>query len=140
MMRCPLCRNEYPLEEALNNLPPQLEIVSATQPESEPLVMTHDLPAPHDLPFEMSVPFTPLPFVPPDEPVRLLRRPRSTARMMLEVIIGALLAGPLAMLIIMWGFGRDPLHLAEKLPQFLVPPSMRSDAPDRQGPVMIDVN
>jgi hypothetical protein len=46
--------------------------------------------------------------------------------MMIEVIVGGLLAGPIAIAILMWGLGRDPLHLANRLPPFLVPPSMRA--------------
>ncbi len=125
VMRCPLCRAEYLLEEALANLPPELEIVSSTQPMGEE---TEPAPASYDFGF-----------IPPETPAPVAARPRSTTRMMLEVIIGGLLAGPIALAIIMWGFGEDPLHVSKKLPQCMVPPCLRAE-PENHEPVIIDAN
>ena len=53
----------------------------------------------------------------------------TTATEMIKIVFGALLALPLAQLILWWGFQADPLNLAQptsKIVAFIVPPTLRA--------------
>jgi len=168
-VRCPHCLAEYELGSILDSLPPQLEFVESESPTPEPPSPApfgiDDDPltlAPEEETKAPSFDFSPAPsesdesnsttataaIQRPQRP----QRPRSKRRPIVElakVVAGALVAVPLAQLVLWWlpNWRRDPLALAPKLPAaiaFLAPIEFRgesfSDGPADDLPNPFDLN
>jgi len=77
--------------------------------------------------------------VPPITAVPSPRKPQGMIGQLVGVVLGGVLAIPVTLAILLWGFGRDPMGVAKSIPpgmRFLLPASLRGSAEPRpRGPV-----
>lgn len=129
VVQCPLCSEEYSIEEIHSQLPPQLIVISGSElPVASQVSGESSFPKPgqgfKDI-SESKSSSKSFSFDEEDAPARPRtassyqprRAPqkKSPAKAIIGVILGGMLAGPIAQLILWHGFDRDPLGLAQPI-------------------------
>jgi len=140
LVRCPLCLEEYLLAEALANAPPSLVIIGGEVEQS-----AIQAPAESDSEYRLAGGFShaaetaaasavaPRPVV--RGPSRPRRQERSSLILVVNYVVGGVLGLALGLLVLWWGFRKDPLELGPKVARYLpriVPEEFRGAA-DRNG-------
>ena len=148
VMKCPLCRKQYPFEKVLDGLPPMLEIaedsdIVETRPREAKKFNFDEIPAPAPIRRpgrngSHKPGSQPAPDARPTEVRRPSRRRSSTSteftrsnpiRETVLFIVGGLMALPVGQLVIWWGIGNDPLSLGPTVSEVfpaVVPEKFRS--------------
>ena len=121
LVRCPLCLEQYLLAEALANAPPQLVIIGGE-------VETSAIAAPDEHPeYRMAVPAhfeAPRAAVVFPRPVVQSRpRPRRQEKgglvLLINYVVGGVMGLALGLLVLWWGFRKDPLELGPPFAQYV---------------------
>jgi hypothetical protein len=141
LVRCPLCLEEYLLAEALANAPPPLVIIGG---EAEPGAIAAADGSEYRLAggpfsattFDSSAPAAGAALA-PRPALRTSPRPRRQEKgsgvfLLVNYIVGGLLGLSLGLLVLWWGFRRDPLELGPPIARYmpLIVPSQFRGATD----------
>ncbi len=134
IVRCPRCREEFPMHEILDQLPPEAEIVSGPGAVGHTVMPTNLSDAteyvlageegkesPPDFRFKetgsLKSDIPPMAKIDSSRPPRRPKRPEpNIALEFVKVVVGGIAGLALAVLAIMWFMHQDPFGIAEKLP------------------------
>lgn len=125
--RCPLCGGQFPVQAALEIIPPSLEFIAAPNDQHPadatpaPAASPHvpDFPKLHESP-HLAEHFAAIPQS-QTVPQRMARKPKSFLAELVKIVLGGMAGLLLGYAILFWGFRVDPFHLAKCLPTLLVP-------------------
>lgn len=143
-VRCPLCSDEFLLAVVLEKLPPLLVLLDAPAPaasaavaESEVSLVPEMGSRPAGTPaFEFDESPAPGARKTVSPSARPKRKEKSVVVEMIKVVGGGVVGLGLALVILWWGFGKDPFDFAPKVATYapwMVPAKFRGKVPDN-GP------
>src|SRR5262245_30454415 len=125
LVRCPLCLEEYLLAEALANAPPALVIIggeveqsaiqSPAEGDSEYRLAGGIVPAAHKAAAATSVPLRPV----VRAPSRSRRQEKGGLILLVNYVVGGVMGLALGLLVLWWGFRKDPLELGPKVARYV---------------------
>ncbi|RCS40472.1 hypothetical protein DTL42_24155 [Bremerella cremea] len=148
IVRCPRCCEEFPLNEILDQLPPEAEIVSGPGSQEHTVMPTsladateyvlageETKPAVPDFRFKetgsLRPDMPPMAKIDSSRPSRKPKRPEPNLGLeFVKVVVGGIVGLGLAVMAIIWTMHRDPLGIAHKLPvqaYMILPEKMRTD-------------
>jgi hypothetical protein len=140
LVRCPLCLEEYLLAEALANAPPPLVIIGGEVEQSAIAGATSEgdeyqlAGGPYSAALDSGAPAAPTAAA-PRPTIRTAPRPRRQERsgllLLVNYVVGGVLGLSLGLLVLWWGFSRDPLELGPPIARYLpaiVPVQFRGTA------------
>lgn len=134
VVRCPRCREEFPMHEIMDQLPPEAEIVSGPGAIGHTVMPTNLADATEyvlageeareadpDFRFKetgsLKSDVQPMAKIDSSRPPRRPKRPEpNMAAELVKVVVGGLVGLTLAYLIVLWVLKQDPLQLADKFP------------------------
>jgi hypothetical protein len=141
LVRCPLCLEQYLLAEALAGAPPALVIIggeveqAAIQPADSDGIEYGVAGGLSANEFAGRAPFA-SPVMPARPIVRPLARPRKKEKsglvLLVNYVVGGVLGLALGLLLLWWGFRRDPLELGPTVAEYapwIVPAKFQAKAP-----------
>ena len=158
VVRCPRCREEFPLNEILDQLPPEAEIVSGPGSQEHTVIPTNLADATeYVLAGEEAKPAVPdfrfketgslRPDTPPmakidsSRPPRRPKRPEpNIALEFVKVVVGGIVGLGLAVMAIMWFMHQDPLGIVDNLPvqaYMIFPEKKRTDEMNTLGNISL---
>jgi hypothetical protein len=122
LVRCPLCLEQYLLAEALADAPPSLVIIGG-EVETAAIAPSDEHSEYRVSPSTMSSTAPPTGVVFPRPVVQARPRPRRPEKngvvLAIHYILGGVMGLALGLLVLWWGFQRDPLELGPKFAKYV---------------------